>query len=179
MKVIETRIDGVRIIEPDVFGDERGFFVEAYQVKRYQAAGIGIDFVQDNHSRSAYGVLRGLHFQLARPQGKLVRVTQGEVYDVALDIRRGSSTFGRWEAVLLSGNNHRQLYIPAGCAHGFCVTSESADFLYKCTDYYDPTDEAGIIWNDPELAIEWPVSEPVLSEKDMHWPTFSEFKQSI
>ncbi|PID44659.1 MAG: dTDP-4-dehydrorhamnose 3,5-epimerase [Proteobacteria bacterium] len=179
MKVLKTKIEGVLVVEPRVFGDERGYFVETWQAKRYRAAGICADFVQDNHSRSAHGVLRGLHFQVSRPQGKLVRVTCGEVYDVALDIRPDSPTFGQWVGVLLSGKNHCQLYVPPGCAHGFCVTSESADFLYKCTDYYDPADEAGIIWNDPELAIEWPIAAPVLSEKDTHWPTFSRFRKQL
>ena len=167
MKVIETAIDGVKIIEPRVFGDERGFFLETFQARRYaEEAGIDLPFVQDNHSRSAKGVLRGLHFQKTKPQGKLVRVVRGEVFDVAVDIRRDSPTFGRWEAAILSEENKRQFWVPPGLAHGFVVLSETADFEYKCTDYYDPSDEACLIWNDPAVGIEWPLAEPQLSAKD-------------
>ncbi|PAU62168.1 dTDP-4-dehydrorhamnose 3,5-epimerase [Pseudomonas indica] len=175
MKVIETSIDGVKIIEPRVFGDERGFFLETFQARRYaEDAGIDLPFVQDNHSRSAKGVLRGLHFQKTQPQGKLVRVVRGEVFDVAVDIRRDSPTFGRWEAVILSEENKRQFWVPPGLAHGFVVLSETADFEYKCTDYYDPSDEACLIWNDPAVGIEWPLAEPQLSAKDAQGLTLRE-----
>ena len=175
MKVIETAIDGVKIIEPRVFGDERGFFLETFQARRYaEEAGIDLPFVQDNHSRSAKGVLRGLHFQKTKPQGKLVRVVRGGVFDVAVDIRRDSPTFGRWEAVILSEENKRQFWVPPGLAHGFVVLSETADFEYKCTDYYDPSDEACLIWNDPTVGIEWPLAEPQLSAKDAQGLTLRE-----
>ncbi|MDG9667320.1 dTDP-4-dehydrorhamnose 3,5-epimerase [Hahella sp. CR1] len=175
MKVIRTKLSGVVIIEPKVFGDHRGFFMETYQVARYrEEAGIDMEFVQDNHSRSGRGVLRGLHFQKTKPQGKLVRVTQGEVFDVAVDLRKGSPTFGQWEAVILSGENHLQFYVPPGFAHGFCVLSDTADFQYKCTDYYDPSDEGGLIWNDPDVGIEWPVDAPKLSSKDLDLPLLAE-----
>ncbi len=176
MKVTSTKLAGVVVIEPDVFGDERGFFLESFHQKRYEElAGIRERFVQDNQSRSTRGVLRGLHFQKTRPQGKLVRVTQGEVFDVAVDIDPVSETFRQWTGVHLSGENFRQFYVPPGYAHGFLVLSESADFHYKCTEFYDPADEAGIIWNDPEIGIDWPVDTPVLSEKDAGLPTLGEF----
>ena len=167
MKVIHTKLKGCVIIEPQVFGDERGFFLETFQAARYeQEAGIDLPFVQDNHSRSTRGVLRGLHFQKTKPQGKLVRVVSGEVYDVALDIRKGSPTFGEWEGVILSGDNKKQFWVPPGFAHGFVVLSDTADFEYKCTDYYDPSDEGSILWSDPDLDIPWPIANPVLSTKD-------------
>ena len=168
MNVISTEIDGVVIIEPKVFGDERGFFLETFQAERYaELAGIDLPFVQDNHSRSGKNVLRGLHFQKSKPQGKLVRVVRGEVFDVAVDIRKGSPTYGKWAGVLLSEDNKRQFWVPPGLAHGFVVLSESADFEYKCTDYYDPSDEGALIWNDPDVGIEWPEGiEPILSAKD-------------
>ena len=167
MKVRETKLKDCVIIEPEVFGDERGFFLETFQAERYTAqAGITLPFVQDNHSRSSKGVLRGLHFQKTKPQGKLVRVVKGEVYDVAVDIREGSPTFGQWEAVILSEENKIQLWVPPGFAHGFVVLSETADFEYKCTDYYDTSDEGSILWNDPELNIPWPIDYPNLSDKD-------------
>ena len=167
MKITRTKINGCLVIEPKVFGDERGFFLETFQAGRYrEKAGIDLPFVQDNHSRSTKGVLRGLHFQKTKPQGKLVRVVRGEVFDVAVDIRKGSPTFGQWEGVWLSEENRKQFWLPPGLAHGFVVTSETADFEYKCTDYYDPTDEGCLIWNDPDVGIEWPIEEPVLSEKD-------------
>lgn len=167
MNVIKTDVEGVLIIEPKVFGDERGFFLETFQAKRYQQeAGIELPFVQDNHSRSTKGVLRGLHFQKTKPQGKLVRVVSGEVFDVAVDIRPDSKTYGKWAGTLLSAENKRQFWVPPGLAHGFVVLSDTADFEYKCTDYYDPADEGCLIWNDPDLAIEWPITEPILSEKD-------------
>jgi dTDP-4-dehydrorhamnose 3,5-epimerase len=167
MNVIKTKLQGCVVIEPTVFGDDRGFFLETFQAERYaDLAGITSPFVQDNHSRSARGVLRGLHFQKNKPQGKLIRVVKGEVYDVAVDIRQGSPTFGQWEGIILSEENKTQLWVPPGFAHGFVVLSDIADFEYKCTDYYDPSDEGSILWNDPELNIPWPIDNPKLSEKD-------------
>jgi dTDP-4-dehydrorhamnose 3,5-epimerase len=173
MKVYPTRLQGVHLIEPRVFTDSRGFFMETWHADRYQQAHIPSPFVQDNYSYSARGVLRGLHYQLKYPQGKLVQVLQGEVFDVAVDIRHGSPTFGHWTGVILSGDNHYQLYIPPGFAHGFYVLSETAHFLYKCTDFYTPGDEYGLRWDDPALHIEWPVTTPLLSEKDSHYSTLS------
>ena len=174
MKVTPTAIEGVLIFEPKVFGDERGFFMESFNQKAFHdAVGHEVSFVQDNHSRSAKGVLRGLHFQKPpHAQGKLVRVTQGSVFDVAVDIRQGSATFGQWVGMELSGANHKQLWIPAGLAHGFLVTSESADFLYKTTDYYAPQAEGCVRWDDPDLAIPWPLDggQAVLSPKDAAAP---------
>ena len=167
MKISHSKLNGCVIIEPRVFGDERGFFLETFQAVRYeQEAGIDLPFVQDNHSRSARGVLRGLHFQKTKPQGKLVRVVRGEVYDVAVDIRKGSATFGEWEGVILSEDNKKQFWVPPGFAHGFVVLSDTADFEYKCTDYYDPSDEGCILWSDPDLDIPWPIANPALSTKD-------------
>ena len=167
MKISHSKLKGCVIIEPRVFGDDRGFFLETFQAVRYkQEAGIDLPFVQDNHSRSARGVLRGLHFQKTKPQGKLVRVVRGEVYDVAVDIRKGSATFGEWEGVILSEDNKKQFWVPPGFAHGFVVLSDTADFEYKCTDYYDPSDEGSILWSDPDLDIPWPIANPVLSTKD-------------
>jgi dTDP-4-dehydrorhamnose 3,5-epimerase len=167
MKVIHTKLKDCVIIEPNVFGDERGFFLETFQLERYSdLAGIDLPFVQDNHSHSSKGVLRGLHFQKTKPQGKLVRVVRGEVYDIALDMRNGSRTFGQWEAVVLSGTNKKQLWVPPGFAHGFVVISDTVDFEYKCTNYYDALDEMCILWNDPDLNIPWPIKNPTLSEKD-------------
>ena len=167
MKVIETSICGCVIIEPTVFGDERGFFLETFHAARYaESAGINLPFVQDNHSRSSKGVLRGLHFQKTKPQGKLVRVVRGEVYDVAVDIRANSKTFGKWEAVILSEHNKLQFWVPPGFAHGFVVLSDIADFEYKCTDFYDSTDEGSILWSDTDLGIQWPVQNPIVSAKD-------------
>jgi len=175
MNIIDTKIKGAVIIEPAVFGDSRGFFLETYQVQRYlDQAGIDQPFVQDNHSRSAKGVLRGLHYQKTKPQGKLVRVVRGEVFDVGVDLRKDSPTFGCWQGVWLSEDNHRQLWLPPGLAHGFVVTSESADFEYKCTDYYDPEDEGCLIWNDPHVGIEWPLENPLLSDKDKAGLSFKE-----
>ena len=174
MNVIETELPGVKIIEPRVHGDARGFFVETFQARRYaDAAGITLPFVQDNHSRSRRGVLRGLHLQTRRPQGKLVRVARGQVFDVAADIDPSSPSFGRWVGVTLSDTNHRQLWIPPGYAHGFVVLSEIADFEYKCTDYYHPESETGVIWNDPDLGIAWPIENPQLSDKDKRLPTLA------
>ncbi|NUN61799.1 MAG: dTDP-4-dehydrorhamnose 3,5-epimerase [Burkholderiaceae bacterium] len=168
MNVIQTAIADVLIIEPKVFGDERGFFFESFNAKRFaELTGVTTEFVQDNHSRSVKGVLRGLHYQIQQPQGKLVRVVSGEVWDVAVDIRRSSPTFGQWVGVTLSADNKRQLWIPEGFAHGFVVVSESAEFLYKTTDYWAPEHERCIVWNDPTLALPWPVEgEPSLSAKD-------------
>ena len=168
MNVTPTRIHDVLLIEPKVFGDERGFFFESYNKRVFEeATGISTDFVQDNHSRSSKGVLRGLHYQIKQPQGKLVRVVSGEVYDVALDLRKSSATFGQWVGVLLSAENKKQLWIPEGFAHGFVVLSEAAEFLYKTTDYYAPEYERCIRWNDSELSIDWKLqSEPLVSKKD-------------
>lgn len=169
MNVIDTKIGDVKIIEPKVFGDERGFFLETFEKKRYQQMlNIDFDFVQDNHSRSTKGVLRGLHFQRQNPQGKLVRVVRGEVFDVAVDIRKDSPTYGAWEGVILSETNKRQFWIPPGLAHGFLVLSDIADFEYKCTDYYDSSSEGCLIWNDEQVGIEWPSLdvEIKLSPKD-------------
>ena len=169
MKVVGTPIDGLLIIEPQVFGDERGFFIETWQAERYREAGVEGTFVQDNHSRSRRGILRGLHYQIQNPQGKLVRVTAGEVFDVAVDLRRSSKTFGQWHGVILSAENHRQFWVPPGFAHGFYVMSESADFNYKCTDYYSPDFERSLLWDDAEVGIEWPLVDgehPQLSQKD-------------
>jgi dTDP-4-dehydrorhamnose 3,5-epimerase len=178
VKATPTALPGVMLIAPAVHGDERGFFVETFQVQRYFAeAGIDLPFVQDNHSRSRRGVLRGLHLQTARPQGKLVRVARGEVFDVAADIDPKSPTCGRWVGAVLSDRNHHQLWIPPGYAHGFLVLSEVADFEYKCTDYYDPSSEAGVIWNDPELGIEWPIAEPSLSAKDRTLATLADWRK--
>lgn len=172
MNILQTPLAGVLLLEPKIFKDDRGWFLESYHEKRYWDLGLDVKFVQDNHSHSSQGTLRGLHYQLNHPQGKLVRVVMGEVYDVCVDIRRGSSTFGQWYGVYLSAENHRQLYVPPGFAHGFCVVSESADFLYKCTDFYTPGDEYSIRWNDPQIKIEWPISEPLLSDKDARAPLF-------
>jgi len=166
MEVFETELPGVMILEPKVFGDARGFFLETWNQERYREAGIPAEFVQDNLSFSGKGTLRGLHFQNPNAQGKLVQVLQGEVYDVAVDIRQGSPTFGKWVGVLLSAENRRQVFVPAGFAHGFCVTSDNALFSYKCTDFYNPKAEVSILWNDPDIGIDWPVTEPELSEKD-------------
>ena len=176
MNVIETKLQGVLIIEPKVFGDNRGFFKETYQAERYAEAGIKIPFVQDNHSRSQKGVLRGLHLQKTRPQGKLVSCSRGAVYDVAVDVNPNSDTFGQYVGVELTEDNHRQLWIPPGYAHGFCVLSDVADFQYKCTDLYFPKDEGGLIWNDPEVAIDWPNEHPSLSEKDQKLPTLAQIR---
>ena len=177
MNVTETALDGVLIIEPTVFGDHRGFFKETFQLERYADAGMALPFVQDNHSRSQRGVLRGLHLQKTRPQGKLVSCSLGAVYDVAVDVDPASETFGIYVGIELSGENHRQFWIPPGYAHGFCVLSETADFQYKCTDLYVPKDEGGLIWNDPEVAIEWPVEKPSLSEKDQQLPTLDDIRR--
>lgn len=173
MDVVVTPIVGVLLIKPKVWGDARGYFVETWQKDRYAAAGINCPFVQDNHSKSSYGILRGLHYQKTRPQGKLVSVSLGSVFDVAVDIRQNSPTFGSWYGVELTQENQWQLWIEPGLAHGFVVTSPFAHFHYKCTDFYCPEDEGSIRWNDPAIGITWPVSEPILSEKDCQAPFFS------
>ena len=174
MKVIETELPGVLIVEPDRFGDARGFFQEIWHEGRYGEAGIPGPFVQDNMSLSAQGVLRGLHYQNPHAQGKLVYVLQGEAFDVAVDVRLGSPTFGKWTGVTLSGDAGRQFYIPPGFAHGFCVTGESALFAYKCTDFYNPETEGAIRWNDPAIGIDWPVSDPTVSGKDADAPLLAD-----
>ena len=173
MQVSKTPIDGLLTIEPKIFADPRGMFYEVYSENKYEEHGIPC-FVQDNHSVSKKGVLRGLHYQVNPGQGKLVRVPRGEVFDVAVDIRKQSPTYGKWWGLSLSETNNFQLYIPIGFAHGFCVLSELAEVLYKCSDYYSPENERGILWNDPDLAIDWPVKDPILSEKDAVYPLFSE-----
>ena len=176
-KKIETGIEGLYIIEPTVFEDNRGFFMETYSKRDFEEIGITYEFVQDNHSKSSKGVLRGLHFQKEYPQSKLVRVIKGEVYDVAVDLRKGSATYGKYFGVLLSEENKRQFMIPRGFAHGFLVISDEAEFVYKCDDFYHPGDEGGLIWNDPKIGIEWPldkiggVENIIQSEKDKKWPT--------
>jgi len=175
MKVIETKLPGVFIIEPKVFGDDRGYFFEMYNSQKYASTCAMRPFVQDNVSRSGKGVLRGLHYQLEHPQGKLVSVIKGSVFDVVVDIRRGSPTFKQWVGIELSEDNHRQVYISPGFAHGFCVLSDEAYFHYKCTDFYHPEDERGIMWNDPELNIAWELTaEPIVSEKDTKYSTLSD-----
>lgn len=176
MEVVATPLAGVLLIKPKVWGDARGRFVETWQKERYEAAGIALPFVQDNHSTSGGGILRGLHFQKTFPQGKLVSVSLGGVFDVAVDIRPQSPTFGRWYGVELTGENQWQLWIAPGLAHGFAVTSERAHFHYKCTELYHPEDEGVIRWDDPELGIAWPVAEPVLSAKDRNALSFADFR---
>jgi len=177
LKVIETRLPGVSIIEPKVHADPRGYFLETFHAARYRTeGGVDLPFVQDNHSRSSRGVLRGLHAQRLHPQGKLVRVSRGEVFDVAADIDPGSATFGQWVGATLSDANHRQLWIPPGYAHGFVVLSDVADFVYRCTEYYHPEDEIGLVWNDPEAGIDWPIADPLLSSKDQALPTLADIR---
>ncbi len=163
---IETALPGVYVIQPKIFGDARGFFLESYHEKKYAELGITEHFVQDNHSRSSRGVLRGLHYQLKRPQAKLCRVIEGKALDVVVDVRVGSPTFGKWVSVLLSAEEHNQIFVPKGFAHGFVASSESVQFLYKCSDFHDPADEHGVLWNDPDLKIDWGILDPLLSEKD-------------
>lgn len=175
MKIIDTKIKGVKIIEPIVYKDARGYFLETFSKQRYLTAlGIKEDFVQDNQSRSKRNVLRGMHYQSQNPQGKLVRVVSGEVFDVAVDIRLDSATFGEWVGVYLTADNHKQFWIPPGLAHGFVVLSDYADFEYKCTNYYDPHSEKCLLWNDSDIGIEWPISDPILSEKDQQGLSFKE-----
>jgi len=166
VKVTRTKFDGVLLIEPDVFRDDRGFFFETYQRRKYREIGIDLDFVQDNHSRSARGAIRGIHAQVTHPQGKLVRVLMGEIFDVVVDIRRGSPSFAQWIGLSLSAANFLQCYVPPGFAHAFCVVSDFAEVEYKCTDFYHPNDELRIIWNDPTIGVKWPVTEPILSAGD-------------
>jgi dTDP-4-dehydrorhamnose 3,5-epimerase len=173
VRVVPTAIPGVVIIEPEVHQDGRGFFLETYHAERYREYGIAGPFVQDNHSRSVGATLRGLHLQLRHPQGKLIRVIEGEIFDVAVDVRRNSPTFGRWVGVSVSAENFRQLYVPPGFAHGFAVVSPTAQVEYKCTDIYDPASEVGIAWNDPALGIAWPVSDPTLSLRDAGHPSLA------
>jgi len=173
IKVTTCDIEGLKVIEPAVYGDERGYFMETYNYNDFKEAGLDIQFVQDNQSGSAKGVLRGLHFQLNHPQAKLVRVVQGEVFDVAVDLRPGSATCGRWYGVVLSAENKKQFFVPENFAHGFLVLSDQADFVYKCNDFYHPNDEGGLKWDDAEIGIEWPVPagmELIISEKDQNWP---------
>lgn len=172
MKVIPSKIPEVLIIKPQIFADDRGFFYESYNLAKFQKAGILSKFIQDNHSRSIKNTLRGLHYQINPGQDKLVRVIVGKVFDVAVDIRFGSPTFGKWVGIVLSAENKQQVFIPKGFAHGFCVLSEVAEFEYKCSEFYSPQDERGILWNDPDLGIEWPFDDPILSEKDGNNPLF-------
>ena len=174
MNIIATSIEGLLIIEPTVFKDRRGFFMETYNQNSYRKSGINRIFVQDNLSYSVHGTLRGLHYQIKHPQAKLVQVITGEIFDVAVDIRSGSPTFGKWTGVYLSDKNKRQLFIPEGFAHGFCVLSKTAHFLYKCSDFYNPDDEGGIIWSDPDIGIGWPVKDTIISEKDKQHPHLSD-----
>jgi dTDP-4-dehydrorhamnose 3,5-epimerase len=179
VRVVPTEIPEVLLIDPDVHADGRGFFLETYHADKYRAHGIDGPFVQDNHSRSAIGTLRGLHLQLTRPQGKLVHVIEGEIYDVAVDVRRGSPTFGRFVAVTLTAESFRQCYVPPGFAHGFCVVSPIAQVEYKCTDLYDPASEIGIAWNDPAIGIPWPIREPILSARDSRHPRLAELADRL
>ncbi len=179
MNFVKTDIPGVMIVESEVFGDDRGFFAETFHSGKFADHGINAEFRQDNHVRSAYGVLRGLHFQNPPfAQGKLLKAVVGEIFDVAVDIRDNSPTFGRWVGVTLSAENKRQLYIPPGFAHGYCVTSEISEVIYKCTELYHPESEGGIRWNDPEIGIKWPVADPLLSDKDQKQPYFRELVQA-
>ncbi len=177
MNIINTNIEGVLIIEPKVFKDSCGFFMETYNQNRYKQAGVDTVFVQDNLSYSVQGTIRGLHFQTRHPQAKLVQVITGEIYDVAVDIRPDSDTFGKWSGIHLSDQNKRQLFIPKGFAHGFCVLSEFALFAYKCSDFYVPDDESGIIWYDPDIGIDWPFEDPIISEKDKYFPYLSDLSR--
>ncbi len=179
INVEKTPLPGVLIVEPRVFQDERGFFLETFHQEKYRKAGIDISFVQDNHSHSCKGTLRGLHYQLRHPQAKLISVVQGEIFDVAVDIRRGSPFFGKWTAVHLSGQNKRQLFIPEGFAHGFLVLSDSTDVIYKCSELYFPEDDRGVIWSDPQIGIDWPIKDPILSDKDRQYSRLAEISESL
>lgn len=179
MRVISTALPGVVVIEPDIHADGRGFFLETYHAERYHEHGIDGPFVQDNHSRSIAGALRGLHLQIRRPQGKLIHVIEGEIFDVAVDVRRGSPAFGRWVGVTLSAERFTQCYVPPGFAHGFCVVSPIAQVEYKCTDLYDPSSEIGIAWNDPALGITWPVERPILSARDRLHPRLADLLDEL
>jgi dTDP-4-dehydrorhamnose 3,5-epimerase len=179
MNFIKTKLSGVIIIEPDVHRDPRGFFLETYHQKKYVEAGIPGPFVQDNHSKSTKGILRGLHAQRSRPQGKLVRVLQGKVFDVAVDIRRSSPTFALWVGVALSSDDFKQIFVPPGYAHGFVVLSDTAEVEYKCTDLYDPADEIRLLWNDPQIKIDWPIKDPILSDKDRNAQTLQSLSDHL
>ena len=179
MRIVPSTLPGVLVIEPDVHEDDRGFFLETYHAEKYRGGGIDGPFVQDNHSQSVAGTLRGLHLQLRRPQGKLIRVIQGEIFDVAVDVRRGSPTFGRWVGMTISADNLRQCYVPPGFAHGFAVVSPIAQVEYKCTELYDPSSEIGVAWNDPALSIAWPIAEPLLSDRDRCHPTLAELMEKL
>lgn len=179
MRALTTPLPGLLLVEPAVFQDARGWFVESYHRERFEAAGINAEFVQDNHSHSRRGTLRGLHFQLAHPQAKLCRVVRGEVLDVVVDLRRGSPGFGQHYSVRLSASNRRQLFIPEGFAHGFLTLSEQADFLYKCSDYYFSEDQYGLAWNDPALGIDWGIEQPLLSPRDTGWPTLASLDPQV
>lgn len=181
-KFTKTSIEGVYVVEPTVFGDERGYFMETYHAEEFKEAGLDFHFVQDNQSKSKKGVLRGLHFQYNNPQGKLVRAIKGEVFDVAVDLRKDSSTYGQWEGIILSEENKKQFYVPEGFAHGFLVLSDEAEFVYKCTEFYDGSDEGGILWNDPDIGIKWPlddIGQVSLSEKDKQWKSLKETKNNF
>jgi dTDP-4-dehydrorhamnose 3,5-epimerase len=178
VKFIHSDLPDVLVAELEVFNDSRGFFLETFHQRKYEEGGVGRGFVQDNHSHSQRNTLRGLHYQLNNPQGKLIYVVTGEVFDVAVDIRRGSPTFGKWMGTRLSAKNRRQLYIPEGFAHGFCVLSDTTDFIYKCTDFYTPGDEYGIFWQDSSIGIEWPTENPILSDKDRRNPKLNEVPES-
>ena len=173
IELIDEPLPDLLVIKPKVFKDERGFFLETWQKIKHHKIGLDQDFVQENWSRSTFGILRGLHFQVKHPQGKLVSVHNGKVFDVAVDLRKESKTYGMWYGLELSDENHLQMYVPPGFAHGFCVLSDVADFVYKCTDYYNPSDESGIIWNDTTLNIKWPIKNPIISDKDSHLTTFN------
>ena len=179
VSIIETDIPGVIIIQTDIHSDNRGSFRELYQKEAYKKAGLDREFVQDNHSHSVKGALRGLHYQLDYPQGKLVTVISGEIFDVAVDVRAGSPDFGKWTGVILSGENNRQVFVPEGFAHGYCVLSDTADVLYKCTEFYTPGDEHGLLWSDKDLNIDWPVSSPIVSEKDSSLPELNKIPKEL
>lgn len=179
MNLVQTPLDGVLVLEPRVFRDERGFFLETFNAGRLSDTPLDTEFLQDNHSRSTAGVVRGLHYQLEKPQGKLVHVARGRIFDVAVDIRRGSPTFAKWFGIELSDENLRSLWIPPGFAHGFCVLSDVADVIYKCTSLYDSADDRGVVWNDPQIGIKWPGSEPIVSVKDKKWAGLSEERSDL
>lgn len=179
MNVVPGGLEGLLVIEPKVFRDDRGFFLEPYNAQRYRAAGVGADFVQDNHSFSTRGVLRGLHFQTSPGQAKLLRCGRGSIWDVAVDIRPGSATFGKWWGLELDSQSHRQLYIPVGFAHGFCVLSDEAEVLYKCSSVYDPATESGIAWDDPDFAVDWPLKDPIISVRDQRNQSFAQYRTRI
>jgi len=179
VRLLKTDLPGVVLVEPDVFRDPRGYFLETFHERKYREAGIPHSFVQDNQSRSTRGTLRGLHAQLRKPQGKLVCALQGEIFDVAVDIRPGSPTFGKWTGAKLSADDFRQMFIPPGFAHGFCVLTETAEVAYKCTDFYDRSDEIGLRWDDPAVGIAWPIRDPLLSEKDASLPTLAELRPRL